>query len=84
MSDDPIRQALERAIRKVAPEANLASLEPCADLREELDLDSMDFLNVLAALEQELGVDVPERDSARLYHFGSALAYLRERLGSAS
>jgi acyl carrier protein len=49
-------------IARVAPNADLDGLRGDENLRDELDLDSMDFLNILIAIAQELGVEVPERD----------------------
>jgi acyl carrier protein len=53
---------LERLLRRVAPEIDLAELDPDALLQDEADLDSMDFLNIVTALAEETGIDVPERD----------------------
>ena len=39
-----------------------APIDPSADLREALDIDSMDFLNFITAMHRRLGIDVPEID----------------------
>ena len=50
----------------IAPEANLAAVPGNAELRDELDLDSMDFLNFVAALHERTRIDIPEADYPRL------------------
>ena len=79
MTRAQIEQALFEAITKVAPEAEPARLEPGADIREELDIDSMDFLNVVVGLHERLGVDIPESDYPKLFSIDSAVAYLEAR-----
>lgn len=72
---DTRRQILQ-CIAEVAPEADLDTLADDVDLREELDLDSMDFLNVLIAVERATGVTVPERDYPQVRTLAALLAYV--------
>jgi acyl carrier protein len=51
-------------------------------LREELDIDSMDFLNLVTALADRLRIDLPEVDYPKLATFGLAVDYLAQRLGA--
>lgn len=67
------------AIRAVAPEADVEHLAPDAELQDELDLDSMDFLNVVTELTERLGVDIPERDYDQLRTLHGAVDYLEGR-----
>jgi acyl carrier protein len=71
-----LRQAVAGAIHRVAPEADIDSLAPDADLREELELDSMDFLTFIEELYSRTGVDVPERDYPQVTTLGRCVAYL--------
>jgi acyl carrier protein len=79
MNADPRTVFLEELAR-IAPEADVAALAPDADLRDALDIDSMDVLNLVAALHARLGVDVPEADAGRLMTVDGAAAYLAARL----
>jgi acyl carrier protein len=81
VSDDEIRAAVIGELARIAPEADLAALDPEAPLREELELDSMDFLRLLAALHERLGIDVPDADAAKLATLAGAVRYLAARLG---
>ena len=76
MTDDRIETALVDALLSVAPEVDISSLEPTHDLREQCDLDSMDFLNFVLALHHSLGVDIPEADYPKLATMDKARAYL--------
>lgn len=76
MKRDDIRQLLLEELGNLAPEAALGTVAPDADLRETLDLDSMDFLNLVLALHKRLAIDIPERDYAQLRTIEGATEYL--------
>lgn len=79
MSDDNIRTVVLEELSNIAPEFDMGSIDNSADLREELDIDSMDFLNFVTALHKRLGVDVPELDYPKLMTVDGAVAYLEEK-----
>ncbi len=83
-SQREIQDAVITALLSVAPEADPATLDPRRPIREQLDIDSMDFLNFVLALHRDLAVDVPERDYAKLATLESAVAYLLVRTSSSS
>ena len=60
----------------IAPEADLDVVASNEDLREALDLNSMDFLNFVIALHERTGIDIPEADYPRLRTLDGAIAYL--------
>jgi acyl carrier protein len=76
MNPDEARALLARLLRDIAPEADLTGVDPDALLQDELDLDSMDFLNLVTALHDETGIDVPERDYPQLATVGGFVAYV--------
>ncbi len=84
MTRDEIRQAIVRALGAIAPETDAAAIDPKANLREALDLDSMDFLNFIVALHADLGVDVPEADYRKMSSLDASIDYLASRLRPAS
>jgi len=61
----------------IVPEAGFAGLRGNAVLRDELDLDSMDFLNFVAALHERARIAIPEADYPKLFTLDGAVAYLR-------
>lgn len=62
MDAQSIRRTVIDSVMEIAPEADFAKVDPGRSLREQLDLDSFDFLNLLIALQGRVGVDVPEAD----------------------
>ena len=80
MTPEEIRTAVLRVLGTIAPEADLAAIDPHADLREQLDLDSMDVLNFAVGVHDALGVDIPEADYGRLTTLDACVAYLAARL----
>jgi acyl carrier protein len=81
MTRDDLRAAIIEEIGNIAPEADLANVSDDADLREALDLDSMDIFNLVVALSKRLGIDIPDADAGRLVTLGSGAEYLARRLG---
>lgn len=81
MTEADIRTVLQEELGNIAPEMDLNSLDPGADLREALDIDSMDFLNFVIAVHRRLAVDIPELDYPKLITFDGAMAYLKAKLG---
>ncbi len=80
MSAIDIRKIVAEELSNIAPEVDLATVDPKADLREAIDIDSMDFLNLVTALHQRTGVDVPEIDYPKLITLAGMIEYLGARL----
>jgi acyl carrier protein len=76
MTPDEIHAAVLRALGSVAPEADLDHLKPDVGFREQLDIDSMDFLNFVIALHKELHVEIPERDYPKVSSLRGCTEYL--------
>ena len=81
MNEADIRTVLQEELGNIAPEMDLQKLDPAADLREALDIDSMDFLNFVVAVHHRLGVDIPELDYPNLVTLDRAVTYLKGKLG---
>ena len=78
MTSDAIRAVIVDAIRTVAPEVGdeAAELPGDVDLWDDLELDSMDQLNVVVAVHEQVGVEIPERDYGQLRTLDSFTAYV--------
>ncbi len=76
-SPQAMREAVAGALRGIAPEADLDHIDPAASLREQLDLDSFDFLKLLITLQETVGVDIPEADYGRVDSLDALVAYLQ-------
>lgn len=79
----PTRQEIRRVVLDtlcaIAPETDAAEIAPGRPLRDQVDLDSMDFLNVIIRLHETLGIDIPEADYAQLATLDGAVEYLARR-----
>ena len=82
MTRDELRRMVLEELARLAPEADLASLPPQARLREELDIDSFDFVRLVTALDERLGIEVPEVDYRKLETLDGCLDYLAGALGA--
>jgi acyl carrier protein len=69
-------------MKSIAPELEEGDLRADRPLRNQIDLDSMDWLNFLVALHEKLRVDIPEADYAKLVTLDDLVAYLRAKLGA--
>ena len=64
------------ALSDIAPEADLTRVAPAAPLREELDIDSMDFLKLVQRLHERVGIAIPEADYPKVLTLDGMLGYL--------
>lgn len=81
MTREELREQVLQALGGVAPEVDLAALRGNVALRDQLDLDSMDFLNFLVAVHQRTGVEIPEADYGKLTTLEQLIAYLLRASG---
>ena len=78
MTDDPIYATLEKHLGRIAPEIPLSEIDRGADLRDEFDIDSMDFMTLITGLGKELSLPMPEADYDQMRSFDDLLGYLRK------
>jgi acyl carrier protein len=79
MTRDELRTIALEELTNVAPDLADETIPDDADLSDEFDLDSMDFLNWIAALHKRLGVEIPELDYPKLRSLGAAADYLARK-----
>jgi len=80
MTSDEIRAILLKCLTDVAPEIADEEIEDDADLRDELDLDSMDILRWVQGIRKALGVEIPEEDYGEIASFEDAISYVAARV----
>lgn len=80
MNDVELRKLVLDTLLSIAPETEIAQLAPDQPLRNQVDLDSFDWLNFLLALHQQLHVDIPEADYRRLVSVDTIVIYLQTKL----
>ena len=84
MSEIEIGKIVQEELNNIAPEVDLTTTDPTADLREAIDIDSMDFLNLVTALHRQTGIEIPEIDYPKLVTLSGIIAYLAAKLKSAN
>ena len=80
MTRADIGQAIVKIIKDIVPDEDCADLDPDRKLRDQLDLDSMDFLDIVMELRKRYGVEVPESDYPKLATLTSCIDYLEPKL----
>lgn len=82
MTRDELQSTVLRLLGSIAPEADAVQLRMDISLRDQLDIDSMDFLNFMIALHKELHVEIPERDYPQLLTIDGCVTYLMKALSA--
>jgi acyl carrier protein len=77
-SREQIQTTILDVLGGIAPEVDPASIDPEIDLRDQLDIDSMDFLNLVIGVHKRLGVDIPEAHYPRLTTLNGFVDYIND------
>jgi len=77
MNEDEVKAAVKKALARVAPEAEDEELRPEVNFRDQIELDSMDFVGFVLELEKELGVKVPELQYPKLSSLNGCVGYFK-------
>lgn len=80
MNDEQIKQAIIGIINDINPDEDTSSINAAERLRDQLDLDSMDFLDIVMELRKRYGVHVPDTDYEHLASLESCVNYLRDKM----
>jgi acyl carrier protein len=76
MNDEQARTVIFEVLGDIAPEVDPSIVEDDLDLTEQLDLDSMDYLNWMVGINEATGIDIPQRDVSRFLTIAGAVDYL--------
>lgn len=76
MTPDEARAVVADVLGQIAPEIDLDHVDAAEDLRDEIDLDSLDFLNLVEGIKERIGVDVPEEDYPQVRSLDGIVGYL--------
>lgn len=76
------RALVHQVLHRIAPDADTEALADDDLWQEELELDSMDFLNLVTALDDAAGIEIPERDYPEIVTWAGFLAYVEHALAS--
>jgi acyl carrier protein len=79
MTESEIRQIVQQALSNVAPEVDVNTIDPAKDIRDQVDIDSVDFLNFVIGLHKQLGVEIPDSDVSKLVTLDGCVGYLMSK-----
>ncbi len=82
MTKDAIRQAIVDIIQEILPDEDMSGIDPEKPLRDQLELDSMDFLDIVMELRKRYQIEVPEKDYMELNTLGSTIVYLEPKMAN--
>ncbi len=82
MTREAIGQAIIEIIRDIVPDEDCSGLDGDRNLRDQLDLDSMDFLDIVMELRKKYGVEVPEADYPKLATLNTCIEYLSPKMAA--
>lgn len=77
---DEIRTIFLQSLHQIAPEIDVQNINPDTLLREEYEIDSMDFLRFIMLLHEKLKINIPEKDYPTLATLQSSMTYLNEKI----
>ena len=80
MNRDELRSIILQELSDIAPDIDTAMVKDNDNLQDEYDLDSMDAVNLVSAIHQRLGVNIPDRDYARMRTVADLLDFLEEHV----
>jgi len=80
MTGDEVRAAIIDILNDIAPDEDISSISDDVKLRDQIDLDSMDFLDIVMELRKRFNVEVPEKDYGHLATMASCITYLQPLL----
>ena len=80
MTPEEIRQALLEILGRIVPDEDLSQLDDSVPFREQMELDSMDFLDIVMELRKQYRVQIPEDDYVNLTTMAGAVSYLAPRM----
>jgi acyl carrier protein len=80
MTSSDIKDAVREILEEIAPDADLSNLKEDVSFRDQLELDSMDFLDIVMSLRKKYRVQIPEEDYPQLASMASTVAYLEPRM----
>ena len=80
MKAEEIRAMILEVIHEIVPDEDLSNLKPDVRIRDQIEMDSMDFLDIIMELRKRYGIEVPEDDYKQLATIDSSVAYLEPRM----
>lgn len=80
MNEQDIKHTIFQLLKRIAPETEPSQLKPDENIRETLNIDSFDALQFIVALDEKLGIEIPEEDYGKTTTLKTLLSYLQGKI----
>jgi acyl carrier protein len=79
MTEEEIKNTIFQLLKRIAPDTEPSELKPDENIRETLNIDSFDSLQFIVALNEKLGIEIPEQDYGKITTLTSLISYIRDK-----
>lgn len=76
MNEQEIKSSIFQLLKRIAPDTEPEKMDPNENIKEALDIDSFDFLQFIVGLDEQFGLETPEKDYGKLTTLNSLLSYV--------
>lgn len=80
MTEEEIRQTIFKLLKQIAPDTEPSELKSDENIRETLGIDSFDSLQFLVALDEEMGIEIPEQDYGKITTLKTLMSYIMDKI----
>lgn len=84
MTEEDIRQIIFQLLKHIAPETEPSKLKADENIREALNIDSFDSLQFIVALNEILGIEIPEQDYGKIATLKTLVNYIKNKKGQST
>lgn len=79
MNEEEIKNTIFQLLKQIAPDTEPSALQPDENIRETLNIDSFDSLQFIVALNEKLGIEIPEQDYGKIATLKSLVSYILDK-----
>jgi acyl carrier protein len=79
MTEEEIKQTILRLLKRIAPDTEPEKLKPGDDIRQTLEIDSFDALQLVVALDEHFGIETPEADYGKIATLKNLVTYIMDK-----
>lgn len=80
MTEAELKQIIFQLLKQIAPDTEPSTLQPGDNIRDTLGIDSFDTLQFIVALDEKLGIEIPEQDYGKTATLEQMVAYIQTRM----
>lgn len=80
MNEEEIKKIIFQLLKQIAPDTEPSALQPDENIRETLNIDSFDSLQFIVALNEKLGIEIPEQDYGKITTLKALVSYIMDKM----